>query len=109
MEKKIDWTYPTKWSTFNGKSVDLKTIDHQHLSNTYWHCKIIQNASDESLVHFVNVAKERFNGQLLPYRPHVDFKDEIDYLYSNHLIRWVNEKKRIIVYKGEEIGEIIHF
>ena len=109
MKNKLDWKYPHIWTTFNDKIVDVETIDHQHLSNTYWYCKIINNASDESLLIFVNTAKERFNGQLLPYRPHVDFKDEIDYLYKNNFIRWENPKKRSIVYNGNVIGEINQF
>ena len=109
MEKKIDWNYPRKWTTFRGKNVDVETIDHQHLSNTYWYCKIFQNASDSSLAHFEIEANKRFNGQLLPYRPHASYRDEIEYLYKKGYLRWINEKKRIIVYEGFEIGEINYF
>lgn len=97
----------SEWTTFQGKIVSYNTIDHQHLSNTIWYWKILH---DLDVSDAVKVLSDRFNGQLLPYRPHVDFEYEIDmlrdkgFLHSTFSPRVTN-----IIYKGHVIGEIRTF
>lgn len=93
------------WVTFKGKKVSIDTIDHQHLSNCYWFGKIVGNLSDEDLKDFISESKERFNGQLLPYRPHVDFKFEINELKKQGALE-VEGNRTVIYFKGSEVGEI---
>lgn len=97
-----------EWITFQGKKVSTETIDHQHLSNAYWFALIILNQNSEQLADFVNAMKSRFNGQILPYRPHVDFTYEINKLGDMGLVKMVRNKKYEIVFKGEVVGEIIY-
>jgi hypothetical protein len=71
-----------KFTTYDGRHVDENDITHQHLSNIYWFEKIFNRAS-RALV----ILQKRFNGQILPYRPKFEFKDEISYLDKNKMIR----------------------
>lgn len=107
----------SEWRTFNGKMVSFSTIDHQHLSNVYYHWKyaspIIQGANfdkDTQTEIFRFVQKElddRFNGQLLPYRPHAKFTMEIEALkkagmvHGNSIITFEYNQQ------GTTIGEIV--
>jgi hypothetical protein len=78
-----------KWQTFKGKTCTFETIDHQHMSNCYWFSRIVGGlASNHShLQEIKHMLEERFNGQLLPYRPHVQFEYEIDYLKDHGHIK----------------------
>lgn len=101
---------PGIWKTFKGKSVTGDTIDHQHLSNVYWFGLILRNTEH---LWALDILRERFNGQLLPYRPHVEFTLEIQELYERGFLRLepfssgdlVQRGK--IVWNGKEAGEII--
>lgn len=96
------------WTTFQGKRVSSDTADHQHLSNCYWFWKLVGKSKFDS-ENFLIPIKERFNGQILPYRPHVDFKYEIDALEANGYLK-VSDRfgfKRDIIYNGLVIGEIL--
>jgi len=97
------------WTTFDGRKVGLYSIDHQHLSNCYYYLKIIAKFDIDFLIENIQeVLNERFNGQILPYRPHIRFSYEIDYLIENGLIKDTNNpNKKIIVFENNEIGEIL--
>lgn len=106
-----------EWTTFNGRKVTIDTIDHQHLSNVYWYNRIIWNVPVDAKF-YVTIKSElenRFNGQILPYRPHVNFKEEIKMLEDKGMLFnvWTSErgftevKKRNIYFEGGWIGEII--
>ena len=99
------------WETFNGKKVSFDTIDHQHLSNCYWFSKTAydMDATNLHLIKISNFLADRFNGQLLPYRPHINFWFEINLLRSKDMLRYDNTNvNRIIIYDGiSEIGEIL--
>lgn len=71
--------FPSEWVTFKGKKVSSDTIDHQHLSNCYWYLLVIHAVpTDHSMmIGIKEKLAERFNGQLLPYRPHVDFEYKV--------------------------------
>ena len=92
-----------KWKTFDGREVTLQTIDHQHISNVYWFCKIFYGCSDIVLSEVLFEISDRFKGIVLPYHPHPSFTAEHDLLRLKGL---VNEKREI-VYKGEIVGSII--
>jgi len=100
------------WTTFSGKKVSFDTIDHQHLSNCYWFAKIIYDFEDKDphLIKITDKLSDRFNGQLLPYRPHLEFKAEIDNLKMFGLLSYDNLNQNRLIIKdssNQEIGEII--
>lgn len=93
------------WTTFKGKKVTFETIDHQHLSNIYWFRKVCWD--DDSFCKTVEfISAERFNGQILPYRPHIDFKEEIGLLRRKGYL-FQKDGGYSIVVNGKEIGEIL--
>ncbi len=96
------------WTTFKGKEVSFDTIDHQHMSNCYWSGRIIKELSigDPHLEYIKDKLGDRFNGQLLPYRPHVEFEREIDYLRENMMLVEFTYHTEIW-FEGRLIGEII--
>ncbi len=96
------------WTTFQGKQVSFDTVDHQHLSNLIWYWKVLH---DLDVTDAIAKLSERFNGQLLPYRPHVDFKYEIDALKDRGMIVQPDDAVgwSFITYKGTIIGEIRTF
>ena len=99
-----------KWTSFQNKVVDTETIDHQHLSNAYWYCRVVLNHTSYksvfSLSELKQIFSERFNGQILPYRPHVDFKWEIEFLKKEGFLKWETKWKGTITFENEVIGEI---
>lgn len=99
---------PLTWTTFQGKIVSSDTADHQHLSNCYWYWKLVGDSKFDS-ENFLVPIKERFNGQILPYRPHVDFKYEISALRRKGYLKQGDKFnfKQEIVYNGLIIGEIL--
>ena len=109
MNKKIVYTRPEKWGTFNGKTKNVEEIDHQHLSNIYWFFYIIHN---EIMMFALNEIEERFNGQLLDYRPHISFEMEIEFLEKNGYLFWRPDQdtelytKGFIVIDGKNVGYI---
>jgi ADP-ribose pyrophosphatase YjhB (NUDIX family) len=101
-------------TTFQGKLVTMRDIDHQHLSNLYYHQKYTSPLflgasyakSARGVFHIKiiqTVLDHRFNGQLLPFRPHVRFQEEIKALER---AGYLQSDGKIVV-DGKEIGEII--
>jgi hypothetical protein len=104
-------TKDTPLRTFKNKVITLGTADHQHLSNMIHYTTHIDESSTQNCVDATMVAieqiHERFNGQVLPYRPHVEFIDEIRVLRKkNMLIDDTTKFRVIIMYDNVEIGEI---
>jgi hypothetical protein len=97
-----------KQSTYDGRRLDHDDMTHQHLSNCVWHFRIWSNAVDSRLTHFFETLERRFNGELLPFRPPLRFRNEIEGLYKADLVVPVDEYKSNIVYKGVIIGEIFN-
>jgi len=96
-----------KWTTFEGKVVDLSTMDHQHLSNIYWYNKIF---TYKSATYAIAELKKRFNGEILEYKPLLRFKQEIDGLRQKGLLKWVDNdgySVGTITYDGRVIGTIM--
>ena len=103
---------PQSWTTFKGKEVTLNSIDHQHLGNCYWFSRILYNldVDNDHIKNLIDTMAERFNGQILPYRPHIDFKEEIEMLerggYLKKQSNYLGVEDYDIVFKGVKIGEI---
>lgn len=97
------------WKTFQGKEASTDTVDHQHLSNCYWFAMIVLGVKKEGLEVYKQAMRERFNGQILPYRPHVDFTYEIDFLKEKRYIQSTDYKtKEEIYFNGILVGEILY-
>ena len=95
------------FTTFSGEKKDFNKIDHQHLSNIYWFNKII-NERDETFLHLIIMRfRNEFNGKILPYRPHPNFKEEIESLDMMGILLWQNDEKSWakIQWEGKEVGE----
>lgn len=109
-----------QWRTFQGKVVTLETADQQHLSNVYWFNRIFTKESrlhggvDITDMQVTEELGRRFNGQILPYRPHVEFLDELRELKKREMLERPDAsgtKVRIVMYcnrRAIPIGEIIH-
>ena len=104
----IETSRPHVWVTFQGKTKLVSEIDHQHLSNMYWYYLIFW---DKKLQWVLDEINDRFNGQILHYRPHLQFESEIQGLEDRGMIRWTEETKSImkvgvISFKDRIIGAI---
>jgi len=101
----MDSILNTEWTTFNGRKVTLWDIDQQHLSNVYYFNTLIgqQSKNDDFIKILQKVLDEKFNGQLLPYRPHRNFYQEIKILEQ---MGYLNTNGEIHV-NGVKIGEIV--
>lgn len=91
-----------KYRNFYGKAESISEMDQQHLSNIIWYNKVVLK-SFKQLDDFSNEIKLRFNDELLPYKPHHKFKDEIDWLNDNGHFVWNEDKTRadIIIHDVE--------
>jgi hypothetical protein len=99
---------------FNKKEGDFKLIDHQHLSNCWWFIKIFSNGdrqSNDTQELIKREILERFNGQLLPYRPHLESIAEIKELEKKDMIVTDSSKYQSFdIYLGNKwIGELKMF
>lgn len=86
--------------TFDGRTVDLTKMSQQHLSNAYYFGKI-QRWPDKVIGHYLVEINNRFNNELLPYRPMVNFPQEIRMLTQKGLL-----KGKEVWFEGIKIGEI---
>jgi len=100
---------PTTWTTFNGRVIAPENLDHQHLSNIYWYHKLV---FDVDHIWALDLIRERFNGQLRPYAPHIDFHHEITALEQKGYLQWLPTSTGeaitvgTIVYNNQTIGTI---
>ncbi len=95
-----NWT----WETFNGNIVTATTIDHQHASNILWYHKIVCGHLN-GLEHIKEILETRFNGQLLPYKPHVKFQGEIEILRKKRMLQNCTKFGGDIYLEDIKIGE----
>lgn len=102
-----------EWITFQGKEISTETADHQHLSNCIWFIEIFWPYSPSSQMtrdELLRAIKDRFNGQILPYRPHIDFTEEIETLKQRgYLGNSFSNGVSLITYRGVVIGEVRQF
>lgn len=97
------------WTTFEGVTKTLSTIDHQHISNIYWFMKLVNpdfyDKSTKTLI--AGEIDKRFDGELLPYRPLPRFRGEIESLRRKGYLR-----ERVagaiveVVVDGEVVGVV---
>ena len=102
----------TNWTTFQGRPASLFSVDQQHLSNIYWYMLIVLEVPSSELFQVQEQLDDRFNGQLLPYRPHPSFTYEIQILREQGLLvvkedSGLSQDAYDIVYRGAIVGEII--
>jgi hypothetical protein len=94
---------------FNKKEGDFDKIDHQHLSNCWWFLKVFRPEEGKDVRELIKrQLLSRFNGQLLPYRPHIEFKTEIQELDSLGMLHKIEDEFHSynIIHQGKKIGEI---
>lgn len=89
-------------TTFDGRTIPYNEMTHQHLSNWYWYNKIILGNKPEAIQPLMDEIEERFDGEILNYRPHKKFYSEIGFLFSKGYLKPTGE----IYYEGEKIGEL---
>ena len=93
------------YTSFNGRKTNLDEMDHQHLSNIYWFNRILNNVLPNRLTLITNITNTKFEGVILPYRPHPDFKGEVDRLEYLGLFKWNDQKTEAeIWYEGKLVG-----
>lgn len=105
------------WTDFKGQQKLVSELDQQHLSNIYWFNKILHGIETDFIK---SELEERFNGQLLEYRPHISYKAEIQMLQERgYLIPAYPDKdkdgndfnlfskKQLIYVNGVYIGQIL--
>lgn len=105
------------WTTFDGRRVLKCKMSQQHLSNVYWFMVVVQKFPVHEFQWVGEELRNSFNGQLLPYRPHVDFKEERKLLEDQGmLLPTFEEFRKLIILPITpdslmpiEIGEIIEF
>jgi len=87
--------------TFDGRKIKYKDLDQQHLSNIIWFNKIFigeeKSGFEKALIDL------KFGGEVLPYRPHVDFKLECKILSKQGMLKESGE----IYFRNELIGNRI--
>lgn len=93
-----------KWITFDNRIIKMNEMSHQHMSNIHHYITIIvpsiynlntRNYIDQWLM-------KRFNGVILDYQPHRQFKEEFNYLNHKGYIK----PDGSIVVNGKRIGSI---
>ena len=77
---------PNYWANFTGKSCSPHELDQQHLSNIYWFFAIIHGEYNTWVFELLST---NFNGQLLPYQPHIKHSYEIETLGKNGNLTWM--------------------
>jgi hypothetical protein len=94
-----------EYKNYKGQTTNFKNVTQDHLSNIYWFNKICNRYNDDSLRFILDDINERFNGELLPYRPQWQFKAEIEFLEKNGKFVWNEQKNKAdIVHHGQIVG-----
>jgi uncharacterized radical SAM superfamily Fe-S cluster-containing enzyme len=77
------------FKTFNGKSINENEISHQHLSNWFWYINLTfkEQYQDSSREYVQNLLYDRFDGEILDYKPHPKYWMEIDVLKRKNLLK----------------------
>ena len=86
---------------FDDRLMAYSQLSHQDLSNIIWFDRIFRGTSDSNLAWIE--LENRFNKELLPYKPSREFKEEINALTSLGAIM----KDNTIHYDGEIVGEVV--
>lgn len=95
------------WETFEGKIASLDTVTHQHISNCYWFLVILwrfQGNITKQLI--LSEIINRFAGVILPYRPKIEFKQEVIALLNKGHIKFINDYLFEIWHEDDLVGKI---
>ena len=90
-----------KQFTYDGRQIQLDAMSQQHLSNAYYY-NLVRNSPIAVLDSYLKQLQQRFDNELLPYRPKVNFQQEINFLKKNNMIDQHNN----IIFNGKIIGKI---
>lgn len=97
-----------QYTNYKGDKKPLTELEHQHLSNIYWFNTIVWKRTQESLSLILEQIDKRFNGEILPYIPEWQFKNEIEWLESRGHFAWDEDKTEAdVVYQGKVVGHYI--
>ena len=105
-KRELEIAKKTKVQTFDGRVLRVDDMTHSHLSNSYWFQTIFESGHvvKRSLLDVVmNTLKNKFNNEILPYRPYPKFQAEIKFLELKGMV--TPDKK--IIFQGKEIGYLI--
>jgi hypothetical protein len=91
------------WLTWDRRLIAVEQLSHQHLSNIYYYVTytLPELYPQETRDEITRLIETRFNGIILPYKPHPDFKEEKLYLKHKGFLKENNE----IVIEGIKMGE----
>jgi hypothetical protein len=94
------------YKTFEGKLVSISEIDHQHLSNVFWYQKLVCEVDPSNFI--IEEVIKRFDGKILPYKPHHNFYKEIQILDEKGHLEWSEDKNTAnIIYLGSIVGKYV--
>ena len=97
--------------SFNKKEGDFDKIDQQHLSNCWWFIKVFGEDSEKEKYTLEVIKRQlidRFNGQLMPYQPHIANKEEIKLLEERGMLSQDHAEHNsfYIMFEEKQIGRI---
>lgn len=92
-----------KRRTYDGRETDYDTMTQQHLSNIFWYNSILMLGNkDDELLRQIDT---RFGGEILPYKPVLDFKLEIKALHRRGYLTFNElENRWEIMYQNVVVG-----
>ena len=79
----------THWQTWDKRVLSVDEISHQHLSNIYYYTHFIMSKYYSQPVKddIRQMLDNRFNGEILKYKPDPKFKEEWEYLKKMGYLR----------------------
>ena len=93
------------YRNYKGQTLDFKNLTQEHLSNIYWYNTICSELGYTTLQFILDEINDRFNGELLPYRPQWEFRAEINYLEKTGKFIWNEDRtKADIFHLGQKVG-----
>lgn len=100
------------WTNFEGVEMFIKSMDHQHLSNIIHFMKYVNPNLYMGTVSMLRIKKEidnRFNGEILHWRPLRRFTGEMEFLQDRgwlHKNKYKHKNPTDIIIDGQWIGEV---
>jgi hypothetical protein len=92
-----------KRRTYDGRITDYNTMTQQHLSNIFWYNSILMLGNDDD--ELLRQIDTRFGGEILPYKPVLDFKLEIKALHKRGFLTFNElENQWEVMYQNVVVG-----
>jgi hypothetical protein len=92
-----------KRRTYDGRITDYNTMTQQHLSNIFWYNSILMLGNDDD--ELLRQIDTRFGGEILPYKPVLDFKLEIKALHKRGFLTFNElENRWEVMYQNVVVG-----